>query len=587
MWLERVISISNAKAQILIPVFREVKGGNAEYIQEMSADGFVRRFVPVDFPFEDNEYVPKEQEIGVGEEGVWCIRMLDRTVVAKHSEMKALATEVMSEISYAQFPFFRQEMSSFLDGGSAAKGVLFAYSELSKLSKVAANVWRDAVILLPLAREGIDRSLRSAQKFDLMDVSLVSEEATSYISLPGKPINTDIKLEYWAEMARAFGITSFRLIWQSNDIRRSDIDLSESVVVGFCAMTRFVLSERPFGALQLGNHKGISYSFYQEKRGEIRSEKQAIYIIRSNQEALSAVKIIDQELLPSAHLKTAINIRPIGFGDPNKNTSNIVDVRKNLNNFDVIWIISNHRQKRNSRFATGISAQNVASRNLKRLIESLLWSDVVSIEIREYLWEKRNDYYQRKRPLICLFGYAQLAERGKLYGAILKSLQSMISIDISLRHPGKIIALAPVSKFERIYISEYSLNIEVYPSDMNTKSYVYVFVVDANISEFFNVEFSEFISDILRGYEFVEFQIVSDAVFSISIGNSKFKLLLAKNSNQLSYFVENSGPEDIIVSGVTITQFMNRSAAEKNKKLIHYSDLDFILSKIYNDFKSV
>ena len=589
MQLERVISISDAEAQLLIPIFRDGQGGNLEFIQELSFDGFVKRFLPVDFPFREDEYVNERRQVELGAEGIWCVRTLDGVVTLRHSEMSSVAINILSDKRYLDYPFFRVEMASFLEGDVSTSALKLAYFQLSKFTEVGANVWRDAVVLLPLAREGIDTSLRSSRKFELKEVSLHSATGQAFVSVPGKPLNIDINFDKLLEIGSALGIHSAKVIWQNNDLPSDEARNVKSTVIGFCSMTHFVLSHPPFLSVNISTHNDISYTYHQDFHGVTGLDEQAIYILRSNNGALAAAQAVSNEFLDGVSWKSAINVRPISFGESKKSTPSISDVRDSLQGFDVLWIVANHRQKRSGRYGTGLSAQNIASRTVKNLVADLMWCDGLFDNIYEHVSFKKVDRFYSGGPLVCAYGYQQHSTNSGLYNPILAALQSMVSEDMSLKGSGKVIAFAWTNRPETIFVSEYSLNVEVFPRYMKNNNfisrdnnYVSVFALDVGLVHYIDDGFSNFICDIIRGYHEVDFEILSEKVVLVYLNNISIKLLIANNVNQICYFVDNSESKDIIITGLTLTKFVKRYASDRDRNVIHYSDLhNNLFSRVY------
>lgn len=201
-----------------IPVLIDRPGSNLPLIQQIDINNRIASFFEVDVGnnYEDTHF---KFELNIGDEALWAFRLLwGDTICGNFDSLKAELADRLSANQFTNFPLIETQIAKFCElTSSYASALAKSYELIQRRSKLAAAIWRDCSVLLPLARKDLAQSLPKHLSSELDNVRLVGSGNTILLELPRNVHDfvssrvTELKLTDTLGIGYAFGLTDYAL----------------------------------------------------------------------------------------------------------------------------------------------------------------------------------------------------------------------------------------------------------------------------------------------------------------------------------------------------------------------------------------
>ena len=583
--LHRLISVGGETPGFLIPIFKTIQGANHELLQRIDQHNHIASLEPILSNNVGSVYVKEEFEVRIGGHALWAFRDEGGQVhIGDAERMQAIGRRILKSGSLKLFPMAAAELVTFCKAEHEYPHVLLsAFKSIEKLSKLGAEVWRDAVILRPLIIKDLDgengASLYEGPRFN--DLTVVSRNNVSHIysSVPISP--TEPTLPLWRRTALIFGIAAFRTHLFSNQRKKSAIVNPTWCVLGIGGVARFVIERPPFKGNRTDfdapyNGAIVRGSSRQEIPNDSYPNRLLVAIVMSDSKHVHAINQTVRAIATEGVSRHAINIRPIGFGTSRKGKASPAMIRKELDNFDCVWIIANHRQRQTGSYANSLSVVNQISRLVKNVTVALIQS-LNSQEGRNLLAEAE---YKKG---FGLFGAVRYNASLDLHESIRSVLLSMICEDAHLHSASKIQILWPYymsaeRQIEHVSLGAHDYKVEISSRSSTSKSpYIVGFATNVLISVATKQDFFDFCISILAGYGWnMQYEAGNHIIFESDDNKIRVWPVVSIDAAQSAIWQIENGEDstnDLIVTNQTIPSQLRLEANLKSRSLIHYSEL--------------
>src|ERR1700733_14384487 len=168
-----------------IPVLIDRPGSNLPLIQQIDADDRIASFFEVDVG-NNYEDAPFKFELEVGDKALWAFRSLNGEII--FGDVASLKIEMTSRLfanEFTNFPLIESQIAKFCElSSSYASALAKSIEMMQSRSKLAAAIWRDCSVLLPLAKRDMAQALPKHLCSELDGVRLVGTGNTILLELP-------------------------------------------------------------------------------------------------------------------------------------------------------------------------------------------------------------------------------------------------------------------------------------------------------------------------------------------------------------------------------------------------------------------
>lgn len=367
--LVRLLNPTGHRPAFLVPLFAEWRGGNNLLVQAINPDNTIRSFS--EFSLNQNCLFPtQEAERIVGQPALWAFQFEDETIAqGSAEEIAASLQESLANESFSQWPWLRGEVANFCNNRPEYLSALkVEYKELRKYSFDGADVWRDAVVILPevkkeiLERAGL-QDIRSRQNLD--HVSVHGSDDVLKINLPPPLLNIMKGPESFtkvAEVANTLGLKSIQVRQKESQLPfQTEAPVAPYGVV-FAQGGMGALFAKRGPSAPLKSTPIFPEGFNSAIRKDDFLAKQPLFafsILRSDADHIQPA-INFSERWSNATINIAIVVRPIGFGTPRKDKLNVFQLKILNDYFDYVFVVGNHILKKPPGVAPGLAASHRA-----------------------------------------------------------------------------------------------------------------------------------------------------------------------------------------------------------------------------------
>jgi hypothetical protein len=170
-----------------IPVFSEHRGSNEAYVQKISQADTVESFETLDIGAAET-LVPLAAsiELHIGEKEIWAFQKNnDEIFYGQSGELKRRLAELVAIDGDQISPIIRLQIAEFCKDENDFR--TFAprfYEFFSKRAPLGAEIWRDAIIILPSAKRELAARLPPHLVSRVNNTRVVSQSNICYIEVP-------------------------------------------------------------------------------------------------------------------------------------------------------------------------------------------------------------------------------------------------------------------------------------------------------------------------------------------------------------------------------------------------------------------
>lgn len=583
--LHKIISVGGESAGFQLPIFRNYKGANQELIQRIDGHDHVASLDPILVGGSNCDCAIPDLEVHIGGEALWAFRdQLGNIHIGNVAEIQAIGRQLLTSGDLDQLPMAAADMAAFCKLENDFPMVLIAaFEALQKLSKRSAEIWRDAVVLLPLIKQDLERQLGKSirQHGNIDSVQAITRDGMTHIYAPANIALRASQLPRWRAIADIFGIREFKFhsrVARSAKITEKTPSWS---LFGIGGISRFVIARPPFSASWETHVPPDGAIAHGPPEAGSHGRQLIIAVVPSDIDHANSINQFLGHLSSDGAAKHAINIRPIGFGTPRKNKPSPAAIRDVLSDFDCIWIIANHRQRQTGNYANSLSAENTASRFVRAA--SIGLTACLATPDGKALLEEAG----RNRGF-GLVGGAKYNSSLNMHDMICQVLYSMLCEDAYLQSASRIILLWPydgIAKREQVTLGGRHYDVELIARPKVAAPIGIVgFALNVHLSKRTEQDFRDFCSSLVAGYGW---NVRHDDGQSLLLENEgeAMRIWPVKSLSGIRDLIQRTGEfgrgGDLIVTNQTIPAGMRAFADNQEWGLAHYSELGRFMRNEY------
>jgi hypothetical protein len=573
----------------LIPLFREKIGANYDLIQELDHTETIhafRDFVPPESLFIISAI---ERNVEIGEPAIWAFKDDEGGIlVGTADEMLIEAERLLRRTSLFSWPLARLELGGFRNPDRPDVELLQAAfrSVAADDGELAAEVWRDTEVFAPAVRQDINKY--SSHLSDRIERNLIvmhlGNRLEVYVESSLMPLLQDVPWITTGFNLEAFGLHGPVLVRGLGDLAQKPEPAPVWRAIGTGGVARFVLRSAPFN--------GVSHDF-----GTLRSEQGATaggslkaaaasQFIGLCQSTPGQVEIIAREVgayPPESYLRHLVNVRPFSFGSPSPRKTPLEALPELTRDFDHVWIIAGHRQRRADTPASQLTVTNAASRHVKSLLLSLQRrADLITTITAEGL---------PNIPSLNLFGRLRARKNWSIHDWARNLLNTMLTEDALLHTAQRIVALVPgdVPPNEiNVKVAEQRYVVELVPDPRGNRSTDLVgWAIGVEAARRTTDELALLCIGLLEGYQW-RFRGHDGGALLFEDEGEPLRVWPAYDAAVIRNLLIALPPPshvDLIITWITIQPEWSRRAEYLGLSLIHYSDLHRWLAAKYGNLR--
>lgn len=591
-----MIRPSSSRVGFLLPLFREFAGSNHLVTQQVDVLDNVVGFQPT-FLGEGGEIPPHNQyEVEVGNPALWCFGLPDgSTLVGPAEHIQAEGLEILGSGVLEKHPMAAADLAAFCRAEvEFPETILAAFHAASKLSRKTAEIWRDAVVLLPHIRDDLSQSLGSLDEVEplIRRVLCVSRGGVSHIFIPSRLIGAGpLRLDRWRRVAKVFGIQRYEVHEAKSFEQRAEPVPFLWRLVGTGGVGRWTVRNAPFkGVLRTSTVSNDKFAVSETPLlpGEVHSPPLIVAIVGSDYDN---IKVAERAALIRGSwptLKHAIMVRPMGFGTPRPNKLRPQQLPSLLPTFDYFWLIANHRKRKPVETRQNMATSRIASRYAKDAALALIELH----SARGRLPNLNETIASRRFGLVGATKFhANIDEYdGRPEELIRRALASAVTEDAYLHSAKRFTALWPARDRARpthvtVKLGRHRYKVDVFPCENRvTEKDVILLAQDVKLAANTPKDFQDFVVTLMSQFFWRERHQTPENLLFEDEGEA-LRVWPVIDRRTLNTLVrreaEFGSPSDLIITNQSISSHVARQARERGWQLIHYSTLHQWMAEHY------
>jgi hypothetical protein len=393
--LDGYLIVAKDVPTFVVPVLVDRPGSNHSLIQQINIDNRIASFFEIDVG-NNYEDTPFKLEFNVGDKAVWAFRSLNGEI--SFSDFSTLKKELDGRLfagEFSKFPLIESQVAKFCDNSLAYSSALSkSYELIQSRSKLAAAIWRDSSVLLPLAKKDLARALPEHLRSEIDETRLIATGTTILLELPRKlhafleSQSTELGLADTLTIGNAFGLTSYAfkgLTARSEPTNpESNFDEMYGEIVPFTGIGDLAAQNGPsFRRIRRLIPPWISKS----KKPTAKWPLVTFCVINTNPEKiLQALEFVKNQA--GETVKIAIVTLPITFGTSSRHRPDLMKLEALRPQFDYVFIIGNHVLQKPIGTAPRLAASSRAVKYVRACVDGIMqavWASGAPSTRREFL----------------------------------------------------------------------------------------------------------------------------------------------------------------------------------------------------------
>jgi len=435
--------IGGRGARFVIPAFRTWSGDNALWIQGLADDwDRVERFDTVQLAGQIFIAKVSDVELSVGDPALWAfVDDSGAAHIGDRDTMAALAHRLIEIGALRDDPIFAAELALLCGLQFKHPDVLRrAFAVLSEVSDHAAGVWLDTQVIAPTIRR--DLSSRKATADGPGAMIVLSRGGVIEVRAE-RPWPDGTRMHETMEIGRIFGLGEIAVSKLKKPARVMANENDDFLFVGTGGIARSIMREPRFRATPMrwgrssGSAGAMALGFTTDWNGGV-SPKHPLYIAlcQSDPEQLEIVRELS-DTAPQGAIRQLIHVRPIGHNPPQRKRTSLEQLIEEAADFDIVWVLPNHRHRNLKDRPNNLSASSFALRITRALVHSLLTSHG---RLPHLEWINGG---MRGGAALALAGTVRLRKDEHLPETIARLIHVMLAEEILLHTAGTIVAHVP------------------------------------------------------------------------------------------------------------------------------------------------
>jgi hypothetical protein len=449
--------ISVDSPSFVVPLFVDRPGSNHSLIQEITTDDRVASFLDVDVG-NNYEITQETVEIEIGDPALWGFRSLSGEIIlGTASEVSKVIKRRLHGGEYRAFPLIETQIAKFCKNArSYASALARSFQTIQKRSSLMANIWRDSVILLPVAKKELARNLpRTLLELDIDNVRLFSHETRIEIIVPHSLLNfyepqkSQPDFSETLNLGKSFGLSSLSLTGANSDSETTWSKLptfneTYGELKSFTGIGDLVEKNLPFFNR---THLLIPPWIGRGTRPGAKPPLMSFCVMNTEKRRISAALQFASNV-GQGTVKIAIVTLPITFGTSKGHKLDISELISLKPIFDYIFIVGNHVLQKPIGLAPRLAASSRAVKYVKACVDGLM----------QIVWastgpKSANNFYEIfSRDGFGLVGrgagrreYLESSRRTSAATALRDALGSALNERLPLHHGKRLVVVGPAS----------------------------------------------------------------------------------------------------------------------------------------------
>jgi hypothetical protein len=446
--LDGFLIVAKDVPSFVIPVLIDRPGSNRSLIQQIDGSNRIASFFEVDVG-NNYEGTPFKFEFDVGDKALWGFRSLNGEI--SFGDLASLKEEMESRLfanEFTNFPLIESQIAKFFDlSGSYASALSKSYQTMLSRSKLAATIWRDCIVLLPLAKKDLAQLLPKYLRSELDNIRLVGTGSKILLKLPQRVHDflksevTDLKLTGTLAIGNALGLTSYSIEGTEAKARSSVPEATFDEPYGELV---------PFtGIGDMAAKNGLSYRrirrlvppwISNDSRPATKLPLVTFCVVNTDLEKIDkAIQFITDHV--DETIKIAIVTSPITFGTSRGHKLNprLLDSLRPA--FDYVFVIGNHILQMPTGAAPRLAASSRAVTYVRACvggIMELIWSAGAPTTPNEFFATFPRDGFG-------LIGRASGKKDTRPEEILEKAIESALNERLRLQHSRRLVLIGPPS----------------------------------------------------------------------------------------------------------------------------------------------
>jgi hypothetical protein len=428
----------------LIPLFVEYPGSNRVLVQLISQNDRIEAFLEMDI--EANCQNPaKEIEVSLGRHAFWAFQLASTEILQGTTKDVAVRlTPLLKAGTFRKFPLIQSQVAKFCADTERYRQALgMSYKRLSRHSSISADIWRDATVIAPTARQELNATVQGtlSQK-EIDEIRVFSDAGRLKVEVPArildqvKRIGPHLAMRETTSLARVFGLSGLSIILKNIATPKDERITNEprAIVRGFSGTGEMI-------ARALHRIRGYEYVIPPwvplsklRKFGEPR-EPLFVFSITNLNAANIGAAIKFTRTFAGPTIKVAVALLPLSFGTLRSEEAVIAQLEVLSAAFDYVFVIGNHLLQRPQGAAPSLTASSKAIKYVRACANSLMeiaWADHGLNSAKDFLKVFPRGY--------CLVGRAQASRNdAKQLNLLHEAIGSMLNERLSLKEAKRVV----------------------------------------------------------------------------------------------------------------------------------------------------
>jgi hypothetical protein len=184
--LDGFFAITLDAPTFLIPFFIDRPGSNRSLVQQISENDRVQSFIEIEIDGNCDPPITRP-DVSIGQFALWAFRSSSGELLqGKRTDLLFALKAKLAVDEFREFPLIENQVAKFCDARDIYEDSLPpSFNAIADMSLVMGEIWRDSVILLPVAKKEISTALTSdLLKTNLDHIRIVGLKKKVRIELP-------------------------------------------------------------------------------------------------------------------------------------------------------------------------------------------------------------------------------------------------------------------------------------------------------------------------------------------------------------------------------------------------------------------
>lgn len=366
----------------LVPLFVEFPGSNRLLVQKISEDDLINSFFEMDID-RSCETTNESFDAQLNQPAFWAFRLnKDEVIQGNAHHVASLLGPYLRKHAFSKYPLIQSQVARFCgDIERHRQALALSFKMLTRHSPIIAEIWRDAVVIAPVARRELSSKARRKLTPEEIDkIRVVGHSSRLSIEIPSSAYDqvagdSPPTLTETHKIADVFGLSGFYIV--RRDLRDELIrtarrrDQFFGIVRSFSG-TGFMIAR----SLNAVEDSGIIFprSISRLEAKAIAANRKPLFVFAITNLATPNVEAaLDfARKHDTGPIKVAIALQPLSFGVVRKGETVSPQLERLKGEFDYVFVIGNHILQRPYGDAPGLAASSKAIKYVRACIHTFI-----------------------------------------------------------------------------------------------------------------------------------------------------------------------------------------------------------------------